>query len=74
MAMPGMVTRTEVAEAAGLRGTEFDARTVKKVKEYLAQGASLAQSETKYGVESRTRALAASSLTARNQLLSSLPG
>jgi len=73
MPMPGMVTAAEVAEAATLRGTEFDALTVKKVKEYLVQGASLAQSETKYGVEPRTRALAANGLSARNQTLSSVP-
>jgi uncharacterized protein (DUF305 family) len=74
MLMPGMVTAAEVAKAATLRGPEFDALTVKKVKEYLVQGVGLAQSETKYGVESQTRALAANVLTARNQALSSLPG
>ncbi len=73
MPMPGMVTAAEVAEAATLRGTEFDALTVKKVKEYLVQGVNLAQSETKYGVEPRTRALAANGLSARNQTLSSVP-
>jgi Domain of unknown function (DUF305) len=74
MLMPGMVTAADVTEAATLHGTEFDALTVEKVKEYLTQGVNLAQSETRYGMNRRTTALAADGLSARKPLLSSLPG
>jgi hypothetical protein len=74
MVMPGMVTPSEVAQAATLDDTDFDALTAMKVKDYLAQGVNLAQSEAKYGVESRTKALAASGLATRSQILTSLSG
>ena len=74
MVMPGMVTPSEVAQAATLDGTDLDALTAMKVKDYLVQGVNLAQSEAKYGVESRTKALAASGLATRSQILTSLLG
>jgi hypothetical protein len=73
MLMPGMVTAAEVAGAATLSGGEFDALTVRWVKEYLEQGVNLAQGATKHGVEARTRALAAKGLSARNQTLLLVP-
>ena len=74
MPMPVMVTSAQVTEAATLRRSEFDSLTVEKVKEYLVQGVNLAQSEAEHGLQPRTRALAATGLSAPNQTLSSLPG
>ena len=72
MVMPGMVTPSEVAQAATLDGTDFDALTLKTVRDYLTQGVNLAQSEAKNGVEPRTRALAASGQATRTEILTSL--
>jgi hypothetical protein len=73
MVMPGLVTADEVARAATLRGTEFDAFAATTVREYLAHGADLARSETKNGQEFRTKALAATALRMRTRALSALP-
>ena len=74
MLMPGLVTTADLGEAAALHGTEFDAFTIEEIKDCLVQGLNLARSETRYGVQPETRALAAEGLNARNQVLSSLPG
>jgi hypothetical protein len=73
MVMPGLVTTDQVARAATLRGTEFDAFAATTVREYLTHGADLARSELKNGQESRTKALAASVLSSRTQMLGALP-
>ena len=74
MTMPGMVTADEVAQAAKLTGRPFDAFARQKIAEASRQGKSLAESEQRYGVEPRTRALAANAVSARTRTLSSLPG
>ena len=73
MAMPGMVTADQVAAAAKLTGPPFDAFTRQKIAEAARQGKNLAESEQRYGVEPRTRALAVSAVTTRTRTLSSLP-
>ena len=74
MPMPGMVTADEVAHAATLSGTAFDKFVRQKITEGLRQGKSLAESERKYGVEARTRALATDGGSTRTRMLSALPG
>ncbi len=73
MLMPGLVTAADLAEAVALRGSEFDEFTIEKIEDYLVQGVNLAQSETRFGMEPQTKALAAEGLNVRNKALSSLP-
>src|SRR5689334_5066336 len=73
MVMPGLVTADQVARAAALHGTEFDAYTAPIVEEYLAHGVELARSELRNGREPRTRALAATVLDGRTQILAARP-
>ena len=69
MQMPGMVTPDQVAEVAATKGAGFDALLLKRLREYLTQGMSLAKTEEKAGVEPQTRALAAQVLSSRSAYL-----
>ena len=64
MVMPGLVTPADLTQAETLRGNEFDTLVGKDIRDYLAQAVNLAQSETKYGVQQQTTALAAAVLSA----------
>jgi uncharacterized protein (DUF305 family) len=69
MPMPGMVTADQVAGAARARGAGFDALLVRYLRGVLDQGVNLATSETRAGVEPRTRALAERVLASRAAFL-----
>jgi Domain of unknown function (DUF305) len=72
MLMPGMVSADTVRKASTLSGAAFDNLVRDQVKAYLQQGASLAGSEEKAGIEPRTRALAASVIHTRTEALESV--
>jgi uncharacterized protein (DUF305 family) len=72
MPMPGMVTPELVDQAAALSGTAFDALLVKQIRAHLQQGAKLAESESKSGIEAQTLALAAQVLSTRTKVLSTI--
>ncbi|MFI5936530.1 DUF305 domain-containing protein [Actinoplanes sp. NPDC051494] len=72
MPMPGMVTPEQVAEAAPLKGAEFDTFVAEKLKAHFDQGVNLAGSEGKAGVEPRTRALAEKVISSRRTYLARL--
>jgi hypothetical protein len=69
MPMPGMVTPEIVAAARGKSGKAFDAYVTEQIRAHLTQGASLATSEGKAGVEVRTKELAKKGLAARQKHL-----
>jgi hypothetical protein len=69
MPMPGMVTPELVTEAAAATGSAFDELLRKHVREHMEQGVRLATSETKAGVEPRTKALAAQMVDDRDAYL-----
>jgi uncharacterized protein (DUF305 family) len=72
MLMPGMVSADTVSRASTLSGAAFDKLVRDQVKAYLQQGAKLAGSEEKAGIEPRTRALAASVIHTRTEALESV--
>ena len=72
MPMPGMVTPSLVAEAAGQRGAAFDSLLTRSLREHLEQGQMLAGSEQSSGAETRTKELAASILKSRATTLAQL--
>jgi uncharacterized protein (DUF305 family) len=70
MAMPGMMTPELLARAKELDGPAFDKFLKERLREHMRQGVSLAQSETRAGVEPRSKALATDMIAKRNELLS----
>jgi uncharacterized protein (DUF305 family) len=74
MPMPGMVTPDQVTEAAATKGPAFDKLLLQRLSEHLTQGASLAKSEQKAGLEPQTLALAAQVLSNRDAYLPKVAG
>ena len=72
MPMPGMVTPGQVAEAAASRGAAFDKALAGHLRAHLEQGAKLAASEQKAGVEPQTRSLAVQVTSSRARFLKEL--
>ncbi|MGX6605508.1 DUF305 domain-containing protein [Micromonosporaceae bacterium Da 78-11] len=69
MPMPGMVTPEQVTAAAALTGPAFDTVVVEHIRAHLRQGADLAHSESKSGIEPQTRSLALQVIRTREQVL-----
>jgi uncharacterized protein (DUF305 family) len=69
MPMPGMVTPEIVAAAAASEGPAFDRTFREHVRAHYEQGVRLAESETKAGVEPRTKELATTMLADRRSFL-----
>jgi Domain of unknown function (DUF305) len=72
MPMPGMVTPEQVAAAAAVTGSRFDALLSGHLRAHLEQGIRLAGSAQRSGAEPRTRALATRARTARDGFLKAL--
>ena len=72
MPMPGMMTPELVAKAAATDGPAFDRFFQQRLREHFEQGAQLARSETKSGVEPRSKALATDMIARREAFLSKL--
>jgi len=72
MPMPGMVTPALVAEAAATEGPAFDSLFRQHLREHLEQGVRLAESETKSGVEPRSKQLATDMIARRTAYLTKL--
>jgi uncharacterized protein (DUF305 family) len=72
MPMPGMVTPEQVTAAAATTGAAFDEVLVRHLRAHLEQGAKLAESEAKAGVEPQTKSLAAQVITSRDRFLARL--
>jgi uncharacterized protein (DUF305 family) len=72
MPMPGMVTPEQVVAAKAATGTTFDKLLLQHLRAHLEQGASLAKSEEKAGIEPQTLALAKQVLTNRATALTQL--
>jgi uncharacterized protein (DUF305 family) len=72
MPMPGMVTPDIVAKAAASEGRAFDDYFKLHLREHLEQGVQLARSETKSGVEPRSKQLAEDMIARRTAFLTKL--
>lgn len=73
MPMPGMVSAADLDRAATLDGSRFDAFALTKVEEYARQCVALAGSESAYGAEPQTVALAGRIQAHGTQILTMLP-
>jgi uncharacterized protein (DUF305 family) len=69
MPMPGMVQNDDVRNAAAASGPAFDTLYLSLLQAHLEQGASLATSEIKAGLEPDTLALAEQVLATRTEYL-----
>jgi uncharacterized protein (DUF305 family) len=73
MPMPGMVTPEQVTEAAATTGAAFDKLLARHLRAHFEQGAKLADSERKAGVEPQTKSLATQVIASRDRFLAALP-
>jgi uncharacterized protein (DUF305 family) len=72
MPMPGMVTPGLVEQAAATDGPAFDSLFRQRLREHLEQGVHLAESESRSGVEPRSKRLAGDMIARRAAFLTKL--
>ncbi|WP_443222681.1 DUF305 domain-containing protein [Streptomyces sp. 4N509B] len=72
--MPGMVTRRELDEVAGLAGPAFDRRALAHLREYVEQSATVSRGERDAGTHRDATSLATAFVEARTALLDDVTG